>query len=164
MERRSERYNAVNRCPIGAIVKGGIQMSDNVVKPLGPVYHAGKRMPWGKGVVANGFVFLSGAEGRDPETDLPHPGIREQTRLALDRIKARLEEAGTSMENIVKATWYVVNRSDKVDFMKARDEWFAEHCPQMVRHFAGTLLVGVGLDLPEMRVEIDVIAALPHAG
>jgi len=56
---------------------------------LGLVYHGDKLMPWGKGAAANGFVFLSGAEGRDPETDEVRQGMRAQLWLALDRIKER---------------------------------------------------------------------------
>ena len=36
---------------------------------LGKVVHAGREMVWGKGAVAGGFVFLSGAEAAFPLLD-----------------------------------------------------------------------------------------------
>ena len=135
-----------------------------VKRNLGVVYHGDKLMPWGKGCVSRGFVFLSGVEGRDPVTDEPREGIQAQTWLALDRIKQRLEEAGTNMDNIVKFVWYVSKREVKVDFLKSRDEWFMKNAPKVFKEksFSGTLLVGVGLDLPDMLIEIDVVAAMPE--
>ena len=76
-----------------------------------PIYHAGKKMHWTTGHAVwnmGGIVFLSGAEGRDPDTDIARPGIKAQAKLALERIKARLEEFGTSLDNILHLTYYVV--------------------------------------------------------
>ena len=79
--------------------------------PGHPIYHAGKKMHWTTGHAVwnmGGIVFLSGSEGRDPDTDIPRPGIKAQAKLALERIKARLEEFGTSLDNILHLTYYVV--------------------------------------------------------
>lgn len=64
-------------------------------------------MRWAKGAVADGFVFLAGTEGIDPETLKPVEGIEAQTRLALEKVKARLEEMGSSLSNIVKMVYYI---------------------------------------------------------
>jgi enamine deaminase RidA (YjgF/YER057c/UK114 family) len=73
-------------------------------------------MVWGKGAVAGQFVFLSGAEARSDEEDVPLPGIKAQTELALERIKQRLTEAGASLENVVKFVWYLSDRSLEGEF------------------------------------------------
>lgn len=86
---------------------------------LGLVQHAGRTMVWGKGVVAGDFVFLSGAEARSDEEDIPVEGIKAQTELALERIKARLTEAGASLENVVKFVWYLTDRSLESEFYEA---------------------------------------------
>jgi 2-iminobutanoate/2-iminopropanoate deaminase len=136
-----------------------------IKKGLGPVYHGEKLMLWSKGCVANGFVFLSGVEGRDPETDIPLKGIKAQTWLALDRLRTRLEEAGSSIDNVVKFVFYLANREVKDGFISARDEWFSKYSPKLLqeRSYAGTLLIGIGLDHPEMLVEIDAIAAMDRS-
>jgi enamine deaminase RidA (YjgF/YER057c/UK114 family) len=121
-------------------------------------------MPWGKGVVANNFVFLSGVEARDEKTDFPVLGIKAQTELALNRVKKRLEEAGTSIDNSVKFVWYLADRALEHEFYAARDGWLAKNAPSMLRQrsYASTLLI-VGLARYDMLVEVDCIAVLPNS-
>ena len=68
--------------------------NSNRKRGLGPVIMDGKSMPWGKGAVAYGLVFLSGLEGRTDDKGYAVNGIKAQTTLALDRGKQYLEEAG----------------------------------------------------------------------
>jgi enamine deaminase RidA (YjgF/YER057c/UK114 family) len=126
---------------------------------LGLVQHAGRTMVWGKGAVAGDFVFLSGAEARSDEEDVPVEGIKAQTELALERVKARLAGAGASLENVVKFVWYLTDRSLEPAFYEARDGWLERNCKPLVdeRSYASTLLI-VGLAREDMLVEIDCIA------
>ncbi len=126
---------------------------------LGLVRHAGKVMVWGKGAVAGDFVFLSGAEARADDTDVPVQGIRAQTELALNRIKQRLAEAGASLEDVVKFVWYLTDRSLETEFYEARDGWLERNCKALLdeRSYGSTLLI-VGLAREDMLVEIDCIA------
>lgn len=131
-------------------------------KGLGLIRHGGKLMPWGKGAVAGDFVFLSGAEARADDTDVPPRGIKAQTELALDRIKGRLEEAGASLENVVKFVWYLTDRANEKAFYEARDSWLKRNAPTLLRKrsYASTLLI-VGLARRDMLVEIDCTAYIP---
>ena len=128
---------------------------------LGKVVHAGREMVWGKGAVAGGFVFLSGAEARADDTDEPVEGIAAQTELALERIKSRLEEAGARLDDVVKFVWYLTDRALEEEFYAARDGWLARNAPRLFeeRSYASTLLI-VGLAKPDMLVEIDCIGYL----
>lgn len=128
---------------------------------LGKIVQAGEEMMWGKGAVAGGFVFLSGAEARADDTDEPLEGVHAQTELALERIKARLEEAGARLDDVVKFVWYLRDRELIEDFYDARDGWLGRNCPELVeeRSYASTLLI-VGLAKEEMLVEIDCTAYL----
>ena len=128
---------------------------------LGKVVHAGREMVWGKGAVAGGFVFLSGAEARADDTDESVEGVAAQTELALDRIKTRLEEAGARLDDVVKFVWYLTDRALEQEFYAARDGWLARHAPTLLeeRSYASTLLI-VGLAKPDMLVEIDCFAYL----
>jgi enamine deaminase RidA (YjgF/YER057c/UK114 family) len=133
----------------------------------GPVSRAGSVYIWGKGAIAGGnFVFVTGCEGKDYNDPLGRciaPDIIAQTKLAFTKLKNVLEEAGTSLENVVKFTWYVKKREDKQYFLKTRDEFFKEHAPKLLeeRSYASTLLVGVELDEPDMLCEVDAIAWIP---
>jgi enamine deaminase RidA (YjgF/YER057c/UK114 family) len=131
-------------------------------KGLGLIRHGGKLMPWGKGAVAGNFIFLSGAEARAEDTDVPPKGIRAQTELALNRVEKRLEEAGSSMDNVVKLVWYLKNRADEKVFYEARDDWLGKHAPTLLRErsYASTLLI-VGLARRDMLVEVDCTAYIP---
>ena len=133
--------------------------SERAKRGLGLIVHAGETMPWGKGAVAGDFVFLSGAEARSDEADVPLEGVKAQTELALERIKQRLTEAGASLENVVKFVWYLTDRSFEAEFYEARDGWLARNCKSLVdeRSYASTLLI-VGLAREDMLVEIDCIA------
>ena len=126
---------------------------------LGPIVQGGETMVWGKGAVANGFVFLSGAEARSDETDEPVEGVKAQTELALGRVKSRLTEAGARLEDVVKFVWYLRDRGLIPEFYEARDGWLEHECPELVRErsYASTLLI-VGLAKEDMLVEIDCIA------
>lgn len=120
-------------------------------------------MPWAKGAVVNGLVFLSGVEGRDPDTDEAPPTMRAQAANCMQKIKVRLEELGSSLENIVIMTIYVTDLDEyfreRVDrhvvfgFLEQHVPSFAEVPP------AETLLQVAGLARRTMKIEIDVIAA-----
>jgi enamine deaminase RidA (YjgF/YER057c/UK114 family) len=136
-----------------------------VRKSIGPVFHGGGRMAWGKGAVASGsFVFLSGATARNPETDLCPPTMGEQVLACWDEIKRELEEAGTSIENIVQRVTYVTDMSEWFrhgSLFQAR--WMRQNCPQLLENEPGSALIGVNaLALSDMKVEIQVIAVIPE--
>lgn len=130
---------------------------------LGKIVHGGREMAWGKGAVAGGFVFLSGAEARADDTDEPVEGVTAQTELALDRVEARLAGAGATLDDVVKLVWYLADRALIEEFYEARDGWLARRAPRLLeeRSYASTLLI-VGLAKEEMLVEVDCIAHLPH--
>src|SRR5947208_4376561 len=116
-------------------------------------------MVWGKGAVAGGFVFLSGAEARANYTDEPVEWIAGQTELALERIKSLLAEAGAGLDDVVKFVWYLTDRALEEEFYAARDGWLARNAPHLLeeRSYASTLLI-VGLAKPDMLIEIDCTA------
>ena len=53
------------------------------------------------------LVWSAGHTGRDPKTGQMPDGIEAQTRNTLDNIKAALEAAGTSWDNVVKVNVYL---------------------------------------------------------
>lgn len=134
----------------------------NSLKNLGEIIYNGERAVWEKGVVADGFVFLSGIEGIDPATGKCSPDIEVQTKLALDKVKSRLNEAGTDIDHIVKYVSYVVERENLDGYRRARGAWLKENGSGSPNHYASTLLLVAGLARPDMLVEIDVIAAMPE--
>ncbi len=142
------------------------------------LYHGETLMPWGKGSVvkgAKGFVFVAGCEGQDPTQNMfkggaVAAGADAQMRVALQKMKDRLEEMGTTMENILHMTIYVVGPfPEGVAFSPnyRRDvlhQFFRENCPEMAfdKNPPPFDLVGVaGLAHKDMLVEVGCTAVLP---
>ena len=78
--------------------------------------------PYSQGIKANGFVFTSGQIPLDPATGAFPEGIKAQTRQSLLNVKAILEQAGTSIDKVIKTTVFL---SDMNNFA-AMNEVYAE--------------------------------------
>ncbi len=83
---------------------------------------AAPRSPfYSQAVVAAGLVFVSGQAGHDPATGLlAGPTVQEQTRQSLANISAILVAAGSSLDDIVSATFIL---RDPADFAGVNEEW-----------------------------------------
>jgi pilus assembly protein CpaF len=108
----------------------------------------------GKARTAGGMVYVSTVGPVDPETGQVMSGaIKDQTRQCLKNLKAKLEEAGSSLEKIVWANWSLREASEFDGF---NEEW--------VRWFPGDGPVGQGTLMPPLqrragfRISIGVIA------
>jgi len=110
------------------------------------------------GVAASGrMVFLSGIIGWDAEGHL-RDGFVAQVRQALDNIVALLREAAASPADIVRMTWFVV---DKTEYLAAQQDLGAVYREVVGRHFPAMSVVEVsGLLEGGARVEIEVTAVV----
>jgi 2-iminobutanoate/2-iminopropanoate deaminase len=69
--------------------------------------------PYSQAIVANGFVFVAGQVGLQPDhSELVGDGIAEQTEQAFDNLQAILEEAGSGLNRIVKTTVFLDDFGD----------------------------------------------------
>jgi 2-iminobutanoate/2-iminopropanoate deaminase len=67
--------------------------------------------PLSAAVVANGFVFVSGQVPRDEKGAVPE-GIEAQARLVIENIRTALEQAGSSLDRVVKTTVFLTRVED----------------------------------------------------
>lgn len=139
-----------------------------------PVIIAGQPAPYAKGsavTAAKGFVFLSGSVGEDVNTGEIPKGAREQAKLAMENIKARLEECGSSLNKILLVRKYIkgefpngiVNDPSYREIGETIEKFWADHCPEFLMKNnppASTLLGISALARPEYLLEIEVIAAM----
>jgi 2-iminobutanoate/2-iminopropanoate deaminase len=110
--------------------------------------------PYSQGIVANGFVFCSGQIPIIPQTgQLDTGGIEVQTRQVLKNVSAVLEAAGTSMDNVVKATVFLQDMNDFAAMNKVYAEFFKTPFPARAA-------VQVARLPRDVKVEIEVIAVL----
>ena len=105
--------------------------------------------PLSPAVKIGNFVFTSGQTGDDARDD-----IKTQTRKALERVKALLEAAGTSMENVVKCTVYLTN----VDEWGLMNEVYREYFPDKPPARSAIQIAGL---VGGLRVEIEAVAYVP---
>lgn len=110
---------------------------------------------YSQAVKANGFVFVSGQLGIDPETgELAGNTAGDQAAQALKNIKFILDAAGTGMEHIVRATVYLNNVEDFAEVDARYAEVFIGSVKPARVAFGGNEIPKGGL------VEIDAIAAV----
>jgi 2-iminobutanoate/2-iminopropanoate deaminase len=69
--------------------------------------------PYSQAIAANGFVFVSGQLALRPgDKELTGGTIGEQTEQVFANLRAILEEAGTSLDRLVKTTVFLQNLDD----------------------------------------------------
>ena len=108
--------------------------------------------PYSQAIEANGMIFISGQTPIDPLTgDLVSGGVKEQAAQCFKNIRAILDEAGLTTENIVKATVFLGDMS-----------YFPEMNEVYASQFDGTFPARSAIaakGLPKnCMVEIEVIA------
>lgn len=127
-----------------------------------PLYYAGQKQKFARSVVVGDLVFCSGMSGRTMETgDVSSDDVKEQMLVALDKVRAALEEAGSSMDHIVKTVIYLKDVKD-YDLMRATEyEYYQKYAPGLVEEPpASTFMQPASLARASMLVEIDVVACL----
>jgi 2-iminobutanoate/2-iminopropanoate deaminase len=134
-------------------------------KKVYPLFYGGKKQKFARSVISGGFIFLSGSSGRTIETgEVSSNDVAAQTRVALDKIRLALEEAGSSLEHIVKMTIYLREMSDYQAMRDAEFGYYQKYCPSLVEDPpASTVVQVVSLSKPNMLVEFDAIAFLPDS-
>lgn len=105
-------------------------------------------------VVINGFAFVSGQASVDFTTsEFILGSIEEETRRTLDNIRLILQEAGTSMEQVVKCTVHLADINEFDRYNAVYSEYFPGIKPARTT-VQSVLAKGI-------KVEIDCIAFIP---
>ncbi len=68
--------------------------------------------PYSQAIEANGMLFISGQIPVNPKTGEIPEGIHEQTRQVMENIVAILDEAGYSLDEVVKSTCLLSDMSN----------------------------------------------------
>ena len=111
-----------------------------------------KAAGYSRAVIDGEFAFVSGTTGYDYATMTMPADVTSQTRNCFKTIEAALQEAGFTLADIVRATYYVTRSEDADAVFAVCGENLGQIRP------AATLLVVAGLLKPEMKIEIEVTA------
>lgn len=109
--------------------------------------------PYSQAVKAGNLLFVAGQIGINPATGQLEEGIEAQTRQALLNLKAILEAAGASLDNVVRVGVFL---QDLKDF-QAMNTVYAEFFPHSP---PARTTVQVAALPRNALVEIDAIAVL----
>lgn len=120
--------------------------TDHVPKAIGP---------YSVGVMASHFVFTAGQIGLVPQTGvIVTGGVEAETRQALTNMRAILEEAGSSLDLVVKTTVFLQDMNDFARMNAVYGEFFAANPPARSAVQVAGLPKGA-------QVEIEAIALIP---
>jgi len=107
--------------------------------------------PYSQAVVANGMVYTSGQIALTPEGIMLENDVVIQTVQVLKNLKAVLEEAGSSMNQVVKTTIFIDSMDDFAVINEIYEEAFGSHKPARATVAVKTLPKNA-------LVEIDAVA------
>ena len=98
-------------------------------------------------VIAGNFIFISGTPGFNPATGKLGDSFEEQVRQSFQNLSTILEEAGSSLDKIVKTTVFMVTGNDFATLNKVYGEVFPKNAPArstpQVMPFPAGILVSV---------------------
>lgn len=85
--------------------------------------------PYSQALKVGNFVFCAGQIGIDPKTGRLKEGIEAQTKQVLENLKAVLQEAGSSLEKVVKTTIFLKNVEDFGRVNEIYAKYFSKNKP-----------------------------------
>ena len=110
--------------------------------------------PYSQGMVANGFVFVSGQVPFDPAAgELVTGPIEDQARRVLANVAAVLEAAGSSMDKVVKATVFLRDMNDFTRMNAVYGEFFKAPYPARAAVQVARLPRDVGIEIEVIALE-----------
>ncbi|PSL27120.1 endoribonuclease L-PSP [Planomicrobium soli] len=107
--------------------------------------------PYSQGIVAGDLFYSSGQIPLTPSGDLVLGTIEDQAHQVFANLKAVLAEAGSSLDQVVKATVFIKNMDDFALLNEVYATYFGDHKP-------ARSTVEVARLPKDAKVEIEVIA------
>jgi enamine deaminase RidA (YjgF/YER057c/UK114 family) len=107
---------------------------------------------YSRAVVQGDWCFVAGTTGYDPATRSMPDDFRTQVENAFLTVEAALTEAGFSLRDVVRVTYYVTDPGRFEQLAPLFGAKFGEIRP------AATYLEVAGLASPEMKFEIEITA------
>lgn len=123
-------------------MKKEIFLTENAPQPKGPYSQA---------VIHNGILYISGQIPIEPKTNqVIHGTIEEETETVLKNLKAIIEDAGYTIEDVIKVTCYLTDINEFPKFNEIYKKYFTEKPPARSTVQVSDLVLGV-------KVEVDAI-------
>lgn len=108
--------------------------------------------PYSQGIITDSFIYTSGQIPVNPVDGTIPATIEEQAKQALSNVKAVLEAAGASVEDVIKTTVFL---SDMENFTKVNELYGACFCGPVL---PARSCVEVARLPKDVMIEIEAVA------
>ncbi|MBT3306135.1 MAG: RidA family protein [Alphaproteobacteria bacterium] len=123
------------------------------VHVLDDLYHHSSNVAHGVEIPAGArMLFTNGQVGTEPNGTTPET-TADQLEVIFGRLRAVLDAAGMALKDVVRFDVYITDQADVKTFVDVRDRMMGDHKP------GATLLVIKGLARPELKIEVEAVAA-----
>jgi enamine deaminase RidA (YjgF/YER057c/UK114 family) len=109
------------------------------------------KIGYSRAVVAGDWVFVSGTTGFDYATMTISDDVVVQAEQCLKNIASALEQAGSSLQDVVRVTYILPQTADFEPCWPVLRQYFGEVRP-------AAMMISAGLADPRMKIEIEVTA------
>lgn len=104
--------------------------------------------PYSQAIIAGNTLYLAGQIAINPESgDMVTDNIENEARQVMDNLQAVLEEAGMSMDNVVKTTIYMTDLNNFGKVNEIYGSYFGEMPPARVTVGVAALPKGANLEI-----------------
>ena len=110
-----------------------------------------QQIGYSRAVVAGDWVFVSGTTGFDYSRMTIEDDVVAQAEQCFKNIEAALQQAGSSLLDVVRVTYVLPNGADFEPCWPVLRQYFGEVRP-------AAMMVCAGLLDPRMKIEIEVTA------
>ena len=116
--------------------------TEKAPEALGPYSHATE---------INGLVFTSGQIPLNLEGQIVSDDVKEQTKQVLENLKVVLDQAGSDLDSVIKATIFIADMNEFQNINEIYGKYFSNHQP-------ARSCVEVARLTKDVKVEIELIA------
>jgi len=114
-------------------------VTEKAPKPLGPYSQA---------IIEGDFIFLAGQGCTNPLTGQLELGeVQSETRRTFENIRAVLEAAGSSLDEVVKCNVYLRDMNDFAAMNEVYETFFSAPFPARTTIQAGALPGGIAVEI-----------------
>ena len=114
-------------------------LTDKAPKPVGP---------YSQGIIEGDFIFVAGQGCINPATGILELGdVRSETKQTFANLKAILEAAGSSLDDVVKCNVYLRDINDFAAMNEVYQTFFTPPFPARTTIQAGALPGGIAVEI-----------------
>ena len=114
-------------------------VTENAPKPVGP---------YSQGVIEGDFIFVAGQGCINPLTGTLELGdVRSETKRTFENVRAILQAAGSSLDDVMKCNVYLRDINDFAAMNEVYETFFAAPFPARTTIQAGALPGGIAVEI-----------------